>query len=248
MGLGFIHRFTEPLPRQMTASGLCIECERGLHAREGPPTPRTFDFTAREVAFGLIWAGSGKPWREVGFLVRQRAERLKLSGKGFVLPNRAGNTIADWIELFAPTIFARYEPRHWPKILAVDAATFKTTTLNAKGLPKSGGTHAFHVFAAYGWDDKYESGYVVSMKAQPGFGFNQGTPGRRNGTTSWSPTRAMGRRSRPTPGSRTGRRRSASSSPTKQTDSSRSGRWSRCSASSAPHSMNGAAPSATASG
>jgi hypothetical protein len=33
----------------------------------------------------------------------------------------------------------------------------------------------FETFAAYGWDDKYEKGYVVALRAQPGFGNSQGT-------------------------------------------------------------------------
>jgi hypothetical protein len=173
---GAIHRFTEPLPRQMTASGECDECERGLHPHEGPPTPRRFDYAAREIARALIAVGSGFTYRRAGRDTRVRTQRLRYTQNGKLKRNDDGNTVGDWVEVFAPLIFERHRPTSWPKIVALDAVPFKIQDWNAKGHPKQGGQPAFHVFAAYGWDSSGDRGRLIALRAQPGFEFRQGVP------------------------------------------------------------------------
>lgn len=172
---GEVHRFTEVLPRQMTPDKECIECEREIHRHEGPPTPRKFDFAAREIARALVSVGTGTTYRRAGFDVRERTARLKKSQKGYLLKNNDGNTVADWVEVFAPAVFERHAPTKWPKVLALDAAPFKIQDWNVQGHPKQGGKPAFHVFGAYGWDD-HGRGSLVALEAMPGFKFKQGTP------------------------------------------------------------------------
>lgn len=171
-----IHRFTEPLPRQQTSDGECFECERHIAAHEGPPTPRRFDFAAREVASALITVGHGRPYRVAGYEVRDRAGRLRKDEKGFLRENKDGNTVADWVEVFAPVIYERYALTAWPEIVGLDSAPFKVERIGPSGHPIQGGQPAFHVFGAYGWQQKKTKGSVIALRAQPGFNMNQGVP------------------------------------------------------------------------
>ena len=51
------HVFTEELPRTIDVDGECLECERPLAAHEGPPAPRAFEYTVREIAEQLAAQG-----------------------------------------------------------------------------------------------------------------------------------------------------------------------------------------------
>jgi hypothetical protein len=168
---GDVHRFTEPLPRQTAPDPECSECEREIHRHEGPPTPRRFDFAAREVARALVSVGSGTTYRRAGFEARDRSGRLRFSQRGWELKNNDGNTVADWVELFAPSIFEQRSPKEWPRILALDAQPFAVASSN--GHPKRRVQPAFHVFGAYGWD-AHGSGSVIALRAQPNFTFKHG--------------------------------------------------------------------------
>jgi hypothetical protein len=142
-----VHRFTEPPDRE-----------------QGPSLPRRFDFAAGEIARTLVAVGSGATYRLAGFDARARSGRLRHSNRGWPLKNNDGNTVADWVELFAPPIFEQYAPREWPHILALDAQSFAI-----------GGQPGFHVFGAYGWDAR-GVGSTLALRAQPNFDRNQGVP------------------------------------------------------------------------
>lgn len=159
----------------MSANAECNECEREIHRHEGPPTPRRFDYAAREIARALVSVGGGVSYRRAGYNVRDRSGRLRYSQRGYPLKNNDGNTVADWVELFAPAIFERYAPTKWPRFMALDAVPFAVPDTNQLGHPKQGGQPAFHVFGAYGWDAA-GPGSVVALRAMPGFKFKRGVP------------------------------------------------------------------------
>jgi hypothetical protein len=156
-------------------SGECLECERHYEAHEGPPTGRRFLYSTRDIAFALVEVGKGWSDRTVGARVRERAGRLR-SGKtksGRRRRNRDGNTVADWVELFAPVVFAPHTPSEWPRVVALDAIPFAVRRKDAHGNPVPGGSRAFHVFGAYGWDQR-GVGSLLALEAMPNFGFRQG--------------------------------------------------------------------------
>jgi hypothetical protein len=128
---GDVHRFTEP-----------------------PPTPRRFDFDAREIAHALVWVGSGATYRRAGYEVRDLSGRLRTPSRS----SDDGNTVADWVELFAPPIFEQHAPTEWPQILALDAQSFAPS---------------FQVFGAFGWDSR-GAGSTIALRAQPSFEPEQG--------------------------------------------------------------------------
>lgn len=101
------HTFTEPLPRLLAAHADCVECERSVAAHEGLQAPRGYRFPAREIARALVALGQGQTYRQAA----ERARR-RLAGGG---DSRHGQLAADWVELFAPVVFAPHAPRRWPE-------------------------------------------------------------------------------------------------------------------------------------
>jgi hypothetical protein len=95
------HRFTEPMPRQVTVGGICMACERDVHDHEGPSGPRNYCFTARDVAEALIELGKGMTYCNVAASARQRAGRFPREN-GRERFSRHGQLVADWVEVFAP--------------------------------------------------------------------------------------------------------------------------------------------------
>jgi hypothetical protein len=100
------HTFTEPLPRLLAAHGDCVECERSVAVHEGLQAPRGYWFPAREIARTLIALGQGQTYRQAA----ERA-RARLTGG---LSSRHGQLAADWVEVFAPVVFAPHARSRWP--------------------------------------------------------------------------------------------------------------------------------------
>jgi len=167
-----IHVFTELLPRTISTHGECLECERLLAPHEGPPAPRFFEFTTREIAQALIDVGAGVTYRRAGRNVRELAERTNGRYSRF-----DGSNIADWVELFAPAIFHVHRPLEWPRLVILDALPFHVSgrRLNALGHPQQGGSPAFHVFGAMGYF-RFRETKLVGLQAFPGFGMRGGRP------------------------------------------------------------------------
>jgi hypothetical protein len=147
------HRFTEALPRQRTQSGECDECERRYASHEGPPTPRLYEFSTREIAVALARVGEGMSYRRAAKVVRERAGRYELGEDGEPLLSRHAQLVCDWVEVFAPVVFerfrsdieARYEPvRRGEGTLILDAVPFHIKSPDRR----LGGERAFSVFSA----------------------------------------------------------------------------------------------------
>jgi hypothetical protein len=160
------HVFTETLPRMHGGIGECLECERHYDKHEGPTTGRRFHYSTRDIAYALIEVGKGAPDRVVGRRVRDRAERAWA---------KDGNTVADWVELYAPALFAPHAPTKWPRVVALDALPFAVKREDDAGNPVQGGAIAFNILGAYGWDE-HGKGSLLALRAAPNFGFNQGFP------------------------------------------------------------------------
>jgi hypothetical protein len=91
----------------------------------------------------------------------------KQGSKGKVLPpaNRHPQLVSDWVEVFAPMIWATYAPTAWPAALAIDEMEFRHGRL---GRPR--GDKAFSVLCAVGYGDFQQSGgrpYVAAIEAVP---------------------------------------------------------------------------------
>ena len=104
---GAAHTFTEPLPRLVAGHGDCVECERLIDAHQPHQSPRCYRFPAREIARTLVGLGQGQTYRQAA----ERA-RGRLAGGG---ESRHGQLAADWVEVFAPVVFAPHAPPSWPE-------------------------------------------------------------------------------------------------------------------------------------
>lgn len=138
------HVFTEALPRQLTSSGHCDECERPWGPNEGAPSARQHSFTASEIAWALTRVGEGWTYRATTQRVRERAGRLK--GRlttGLAYATRDSSTVEDWVEAYAPVIVQPRLADEYPEVLVIDDLPFTAKT------PLFGGPFGV-VFRVYG--------------------------------------------------------------------------------------------------
>jgi len=149
------HTFTETLPRQMTAAGDCLECERRLARHEGPPTPRRGTYTVREIAAALMRVGEGMSYRAAGRFVRRRAGR-KANGEG--------RLVADWVETYAPLIYQPQIPSAWPDVLLIDEIPFHIRWQN-----RPSGRQPYSILGAMEWrpDGQHR---LIRLEARGGAG------------------------------------------------------------------------------
>lgn len=153
-GGGRPHVFTELLPREESWHDACEHCERRVDRREGPKAPRHYQFVARGIAEALHAAGAGASYMRASRVARDRARRFRFDAEtGELRESAHGQLVADWVELFAPVVFAPHRPRAWPVegSLLLDHLPFRIRALDRSGKPIPGGRVAFDVFCAVGY-------------------------------------------------------------------------------------------------
>jgi hypothetical protein len=143
------HRFAPTLPRQMTVSGSCDECERYYGADEGPSACRHYDFAVRHAAWALVQVGNGRSYRRVGAEIRRRAGR-EWTRDGASVWSPHSRLLEDWIEVFAPVLWEEFAPRAWPDVLVLDRVPFRLRNRKTTGKGGPSGV-AFNVFAGLGY-------------------------------------------------------------------------------------------------
>lgn len=165
------HRFAETLPR-IVAGGpgehSCGECATTLEPWEGQPAPRLYGFTARHVAQALVLVARGESYRRTAAIVRSAAgrplddtPRRTVDGRVLAPPHQHGQLVSDWVEVFAPVIWAAYAPTRWPSWVLIDDTSFRVTR---SGRPR--GETAFSVLGAVGYAAG-ERPCLVAIEAVP---------------------------------------------------------------------------------
>ena len=61
--------------------------------------------------------------------------------------------MADWVEAFAPVVFARHAPRAWPDLVLLDHVPFHARDETADGRPKPSRRLLFCVMGATGYTE-----------------------------------------------------------------------------------------------
>jgi Transposase, Mutator family len=153
-GGGKPHVFTELLPREESWRGSCEHCERAVERRDGPKAPRHYQFVARGIAEALLAVGAGSSYMRASRVSRDRARRFRFDAEtGELRESDHGQLVADWVELFAPVVFARWRPVAWPSegSLLLDHLPFRVRALDANGRRIPAGRVAFDVFCAVGY-------------------------------------------------------------------------------------------------
>ncbi|MHB8448858.1 MAG: hypothetical protein ACYDAQ_00060 [Mycobacteriales bacterium] len=147
---GRAHRFSEVLPREESWANACQTCERDVEVRNGPHAARKYQFVARGIADALTTVGAGATYRDAALVARERAQRLRADPvSGELQHTRHGSLVMDWVEVFAPVVFAPHQPAGWPAegSLLVDDLPFRVRDR------ESGRSQvAFRVFAAMGYE------------------------------------------------------------------------------------------------
>lgn len=144
------HRFTELLPREEAWQEACESCERPVRLHEGPHAARHYQFVARGIAEALAAVGAGSSYRQAALVARERARRLRADPEtGELRSTRHGQLVGDWVEVFAPVVFAPHRPLVWPSAgsLLLDDLPFSVRD------PDTGRNRiAFRVFCAAGFE------------------------------------------------------------------------------------------------
>lgn len=126
----------EPLPRVVRedlAGHKCERCSSVLDPWQGQPGPKTYGFSAREIAQALARVAGGETYRAVAKRMRTTTGRpLPKSARLAVaaaqpLPAavRNGQMVADWADVFTPVLWGHYAPKEWPRQVAMDETTFR---------------------------------------------------------------------------------------------------------------------------
>jgi hypothetical protein len=87
-------------------------------------------------------------------VARDRARRFRFDpDTGELRESAHGQLVADWVELFAPVVFAPHRSTAWPAdgSLLLDHTPFRIRAEHADGRGIPGGTVAFDVFCAVGY-------------------------------------------------------------------------------------------------
>ena len=128
--------FTELLPREESWRGTCEYCEREVERREGPKAPRHYQFVARGIAEALGAVGASATYMHASHVARDRARRFRCDAKtGELRESDHGQLLADWVELFAPVVFAPHAPSAWPAAgsLLLNHLPFRVRALDEGG-------------------------------------------------------------------------------------------------------------------
>jgi hypothetical protein len=124
---------------------------------EALATPRNFSYTASEIATALVAVGKGMSYRAAATLVHEQLGRP--SGPD-------GNSVADWVEVFAPVVFARSAETRWPRVVALDSLPFRIRSLDAGGRPIPEEIATFQILGASGSGPRGSG--LVALQAFPG--------------------------------------------------------------------------------
>ena len=163
------HRFTPVLPRVETLSRECSSCHTRLEVWEGRPAPREYTFAAETIARALVQVGAGASYRSASEAARRHAARWRHvqlparapGGPVLVDPMRHGQLVADWVEVYAPTLFDELGPKEWPGRMVADGKPVHDGAVGGQY-----GRGLFSVLGVVGWD-VFGAMKVVRLEVHP---------------------------------------------------------------------------------
>jgi hypothetical protein len=156
---GAPHRFTEPLPRREADRSLCRSCFTRLEPWEGQPGPRTYSFTAREVAHLLVRVAEGATYRSAAQAVRRLAGRPE-AGQNRRGSFSEGQLAANWVDCFADLVTSRDRAPRWPAIVVLDSTAFEVASGANAG-------RRFQVLGAVGHERRGAPQRIVLLEPAP---------------------------------------------------------------------------------
>lgn len=137
---GSFHRFTPPLPRELTVGGVCTSCDTEVAAHAGPVVTRTYRHRLHLVADALVAVGRGVSYTRAAQRARVAAGRDPLEGDG------AGQLVAEWVDAWAPVILRAHAETAQVETLVLDSTDFWWTNRRTSQRRRE-----FAVLLAYGY-------------------------------------------------------------------------------------------------
>jgi hypothetical protein len=113
-------------------------------------------YQVKEMAAALVDVAKGVTYTEVARRVQADYWGVAGSGRLSPLSVEGGQAIADWLNLFGPTISANYAEDHWPETVVLDATEFQ-----------SHGSQLFVILAAWGYEAGSSRGRLWRVEARP---------------------------------------------------------------------------------
>jgi hypothetical protein len=157
---GARHAFIPPLPRDRTETvEACYACGNTVGTHQGPLTLPHSRYQLIEVVNALIDVASGITYTEAARRVRSHylGDRASYREEG----GESGSTIANWVDLYAPTLLAAHLPQEWPAGVSFDSTEFMYTNAWTKGR-----SQLFTVLAATGYEEG-KRGKLWALRAYP---------------------------------------------------------------------------------
>jgi hypothetical protein len=160
---GAPHRFTEVLPRRETDRSVCRSCFTQLEEWEGQPGPRTYSFSASEIAQLLVRVAEGSTYRSAAQAVRRLAGRPEAGQRQSVGGRRSfseGQLAANWVDCFADVVTSDGLQQGWPAVVVLDSIAFEVVSG-----PNAG--RRFQVLGAVGHERRGAPQRVVLLEPAP---------------------------------------------------------------------------------
>ena len=134
------HRFTPPMPRELTVGGVCPTCDTHVAAHAGPVVSRAYRHRLHLVAEALVAVGRGVSYASASQRARVASGRDPLQGDG------TGALVAEWVDVWAPVVLAALAETEQPETLVLDSTDFHWTNARTKSRRRE-----FAVLVAYGY-------------------------------------------------------------------------------------------------
>jgi hypothetical protein len=137
---GAFHRFTPPMPRELTTGGVCPTCDTHVAVHAGPVVSRDYRHRLHLVAEALVAVGRGVSYTSASQRARVASGRDPLKGDG------TGSLVAEWVDVWAPVVLAALAETEQPETLVLDSTDFHWTNARTKARRRE-----FAVLVAYGY-------------------------------------------------------------------------------------------------
>lgn len=153
------HGFTPAVPRRLEESHHCPTCEQVVPVHQGTPMLPGGLYSVAEAAEALCAVAGGTTYAETLRRLRIRRGAPSRRGMGTV---EGGQTVADWVDRFAPALERHYGHDEWPESIVCDSTEFDWTN------PRTGVTEQlFAVLAVWGYPAGSKDGSLWALRAVP---------------------------------------------------------------------------------
>ena len=141
---------------------MCSQCENHVHVHQRPVSVHRGYYQVREITSALVAIANGITYAETARRVQANYWGVAGSGRLSKDTHEGGQTIADWLNLYGPTISAHYAETEWPETIVLDSTEYQYTD------PQTGNSsQLFVIFTAWGYEAGAARGRLSKVEARP---------------------------------------------------------------------------------